>query len=157
VLCACFTIRDDAEWRWWNKLLSPNIGGGRTWEQLSDTCHTVEHRFFRPSWLSLWHLPTYYHCAKLIKNNYISELSIIFPTYPAIWFHCDYNCNLYLPLHSNHKISARYLHILPCTTYILVSTNTEHEANLTTFLFAMMMHYFLNEIWEQWYFYKRIK
>ena len=40
-LSVCHTIRRDAEWRWWNKLLSSNIGSSRTWKHSSGPCHIL--------------------------------------------------------------------------------------------------------------------
>jgi len=67
----CHTIRRDAEWRWWNKLLSSNIGSSRTWKHSSGPCHILTHpRSDSADWYhDAWTVSTYRNIIFIINTS----------------------------------------------------------------------------------------
>jgi len=75
-LSVCHTIRWDAEWRWWNKLLSSNIGSGRTWKHSSGPCHILTHpRCDSADWYhDAWTVSTYRNIIFIINTSQQSKI-----------------------------------------------------------------------------------
>ena len=69
-LSVCHTIRRDAEWRWWNKLLSSNIESSRTWKHSSGPCHTLTRpRCDSADWYhDPWIVSTYHNIIFIINT-----------------------------------------------------------------------------------------